>query len=535
MSVVLRETARTELARSMFRDIQNVYDYYYFGFGKVSEWADEENPETPIDNDSYMADFRRNMLFVKRVNTTDVCLLARRIDWVSGTTYDVYDNAYSSDNTAFSGANNLASANFYVMTTNLNVYKCLNNNNNSPSTVEPTSTGTTPFDLGDGYTWQFMFQVQAADETKFLDSEYIPVRKVTGDPAFDVNGELDAITIDTSGSDYTEVPSVTIVGDGTGATATATISGGSVDSVTITNSGSGYSFAIISFSGGQASPSDPVPTQATATATLGSLDTAPALQSAVEATAASTLGTVDRIVMTNTGQDYVTGDVTVNIRGDGTGATGSAIVNVLNGAITGVTITNRGTGYTFAEVTFDQLTGPGTNAVARAVVSPPHGHGGHAPRELFAKNLAVVSSVNGDEDPDFMLENDFRQIALIKNLVDPSEAMFTSASGQSCYIANVSSSDAALLSPDDVLTTDANGRFVVSYVDDNNNVFLVPLVPLISVSNVLITNDATEISINTLTTPEIDSGSGRIIYLENRTNIVRSEEQVETVKAIFNF
>jgi len=120
-------------------------------------------------------------------------------------------------------------------------------------------------------------------------------------------------------------------------------------------------------------------------------------------------------------------------------------------------------------------------------------------------------------------------------LVDPSEAMFTSASGQSCYIANVSSSDAALLSPDDVLTTDANGRFVVSYVDDNNNVFLVPLVPLISVSNVLITNDATEISINTLTTPEIDSGSGRIIYLENRTNIVRSEEQVETVKAIFNF
>lgn len=538
MSVILRQTARTELARSMFRDIQNAYDYYYFGFGKVDAWPDEESPETPVDSDGYMADFRKNLLFVKKVAATDVCLLARRIDWVSGTTYDAYDDDYSSSNSASSGATTLAQANFYVLTSDFNVYKCLDNNNGTASTIMPTGQSTTPFTNDgagqDGYTWQFMFQLSAADQTKFLDHEYMPVRKVSGNPEFDVNGQLDAIELDTVGANYTEAPTVTITGDGTGATATATISAGAVDAVTITNAGSGYSFAIITFTGGKATPSDPEPTQATATPSLQAPDTAPVAQTNVETTAANVLGTVDRVVVSNVGQDYTTGDVSVEIRGDGTGATATPVVNNINGAITSIEVTARGQGYTFAEVVISQINGVGTNCVARAIVGPPHGHGGHAPRELFAKNLAVVSSIVGDEDPDYMLNNDFRQIALLKNINGSDGSIYTTNTGQCSYIVTVDTADAALLSVDEVVTTDANGRFIVANID-GSTLYLVPVLPIITISSNLVKADGTTMGINSLTTPEIDPASGRIIYLENRTGIVRSTDQVETVKAIFNF
>ena len=52
------------------------------------------------------------------------------------------------------------------------------------------------------------------------------------------------------GSGYLVAPTVTITGDGAGATAIATIVNGRVDSITVTNRGSGYTRALVSLSGG---------------------------------------------------------------------------------------------------------------------------------------------------------------------------------------------------------------------------------------------------------------------------------------------
>ena len=86
-----------------------------------------------------------------------------------------------------------------------------------------------------------MYQIGAADRTKFLTTNFMPVRKVagSGNPAFDVNGELDAVTVTAGGSGYTSAPTVVIEGDGTGATATATLSGNAVNAITITSAGFG--------------------------------------------------------------------------------------------------------------------------------------------------------------------------------------------------------------------------------------------------------------------------------------------------------
>ena len=58
------------------------------------------------------------------------------------------------------------------------------------------------------------------------------------------------IQVANPGSGYTTIPTVTITGDGTGATATARVVNGRVESITVTNRGFDYSRALVTISGG---------------------------------------------------------------------------------------------------------------------------------------------------------------------------------------------------------------------------------------------------------------------------------------------
>ena len=528
MALVLRRLGRVELARTFHRDVRNRNDYFHFAVGRTEAWIDETSPEIPIDNDSYVSKFRRSMMFTQQIDSADVCLLAKRVNWATGTVYDEYDDNISSSNQSFTGASNLADALFFVVTDEFKVYKCISNNNNGQSTVKPTSTGTSVFELADNYNWKFMFQISASDQNKFLDADFIPVRKLTGNPTHDVTGEVDSITITAGGTGYTSVPTVVIQGDGDGlAAGTATISGGAVTGVTITASGSGYSFAFISFSGGGGSG-------AAGSVNLGDADALPALQSAVEGAAVS--GTLDRVIVTTAGQDYAENDVQVTVTGDGTGAEASAKVNAATGAITSVRVTNPGSGYSYAEIAIVNTSAPGTGATARAIVSPQGGHGSNAPRELFANNLGVTVSFADNDNRDLILGNDFRQIALIKNIKTPAGVVYTTNTATACHIINVAS--VASYAVDDIITTDDGGSFTVIQIDsDNKNIYLTSTIPLITTNSVLTntTQNISNLSINSITEPEVDNATGEVIYLDNRSPVIRSADQVEQIKALIRF
>ena len=528
MALVLRRLGRVELARTFHRDVRNRNDYFHFAVGRTEAWTDDSSPEIPIDNDSYVSKFRRSMMFTQQIDSADVCLLAKRVNWATGTVYDEYDDNISSSNQSFTGASNLADALFFVVTDEFKVYKCISNNNNGQSTVKPTSTGTSVFELADNYNWKFMFQISASDQNKFLDADFIPVRKLTGNPTHDVTGEVDSITITAGGTGYTSVPTVVIQGDGDGlAAGTATISGGAVTGVTITASGSGYSFAFISFSGGGGSG-------AAGSVNLGDADALPALQSAVEGAAVS--GTLDRVIVTTAGQDYAENDVQVTVTGDGTGAEASAKVNAATGAITSVRVTNPGSGYSYAEIAIVNTSAPGTGATARAIVSPQGGHGSNAPRELFANNLGVTVSFADNDNRDLILGNDFRQIALIKNIKTPAGVVYTTNTATACHIINVAS--VASYAVDDIITTDDGGSFTVIQIDSTNkNIYLTSTIPLITTNSVLTntTQNISSLSINSITEPEVDNATGEVIYLDNRSPVIRSADQVEQIKALIRF
>ncbi len=528
MALVLRRLGRVELARTFHRDIRNNNDYFHFAVGRTEAWLDDTSPELPIDNDSYVSGFRRSMMFTQRIDSADVCLLAKRTDWTTGTVYDEYDDNVSSSNQTYSGASNLADGNFFIMTDEFKVYKCISNNLNGPSTVKPTSTGTSVFELSDNYNWKFMFQISASDQNKFLDADYIPVRKLTGNPTHDVTGEVDSVTITAGGSGYTSAPTVVIQGDGDGlAAGTATIASGAVTGVTITASGSGYSFAFISFTGGGGS-------NATGTVNLGDADSLPALQSAVEGAAVN--GTLDRVIVTNAGQDYAASDVQVTVEGDGSGAEASAYVNSATGALTSIRVTNPGSGYSYANVVITNTSAPGTEATARGIISPQGGHGSNAPRELFAHNLGVTVSFSDNDNRDLILGNDFRQISLVKNIQTPAGVTYTTNTATACYIINVPS--VASYAVDDIITSDDGGSFTVIQIDSTNkNIYLTSTNPTIT-SNSTLTNTTQSISslsINSLTNPEVNNASGEVIYIDNRSPIVRSADQVEQIKALIRF
>jgi len=149
----------------------------------------------------------------------------------------------SSSYTTHSGASTLRGANFYVLTTEYNVYKCLDNNNNAISTIMPAKTALDPFILADGYMWKFMYHIPASLRKKFLTLQNIPVFNVLTS-GFYSNGGIDYVSVTDGGSGYTSSGSeeLYVVGDGTGAVLSMHASAVSkeISSIDIANKGIRY-------------------------------------------------------------------------------------------------------------------------------------------------------------------------------------------------------------------------------------------------------------------------------------------------------
>lgn len=248
----------------------------YLGIGRPQAWSNDNSPDTPVDTVSEEYYYWDDMLAVKRVQSSDVSHAVPRRNWTSGKYYDIYRHDY---NGTTAGVNidtgggttpaSLYAANFFVVTDEYNVYKCLDNRGSAntvvASTTKPTGTSTSPITTADGYVWKYMYTISPADVIKFVSTDFIPVKTLGSNPGstdayYDqwlvedaaVDGSINNILVTAGGTGYTSAPTVTITGDGTGATATATIDigSGAVTAITITNVGSGYTYATVGISGG---------------------------------------------------------------------------------------------------------------------------------------------------------------------------------------------------------------------------------------------------------------------------------------------
>lgn len=260
-------TSNTQAQLLSGSKVYEVLQYYYspaagnptslYAFiGRVTPWDDENNPPVPQQDQVSIKQVFKDIITTKLITSSDISPVIPRIDWTSGTTYDYYtdtENMLAVDSEA-----NIIKQ-FYVRNKFDQIFKCLWNNNDSPSTVEPqflpgTFDNTFLVKTADGYKWKFMYSLDAGLKQKFFDDNWMPVplnQQVPNPVAnFSGAGSIDVINVTTIGEGYTPGGAIiTITGDGQFANATPVInSAGYLYDVAMANTGSNYTFAEVNIS-----------------------------------------------------------------------------------------------------------------------------------------------------------------------------------------------------------------------------------------------------------------------------------------------
>lgn len=225
----------------------------YCFLAQVLPWADDNNPDVPEQSQRYLKNVYKSMFVAKKISSNNITPVAQRFDWTSGEIYDYYRDDIDMFEKDSSG---LLVKMFYVKNRYDQVFKCLDNNNGAESTDEPffqpgTYNTNNVFASGvDGYKWKYIYTIDVGNKVKFMDSTWIPVPVGSKTPNATTTagtGSIDAVILTNGGTKYEPSnTTITITGDGTGATANISISSGVITDINIFNPGSNYTYANVS-------------------------------------------------------------------------------------------------------------------------------------------------------------------------------------------------------------------------------------------------------------------------------------------------
>lgn len=205
----------------------------YMFLAKPNSWGEIDLPSDPVDNLQEHSKTWDEMISLKRILSSRISSVVRRIDWTAQSVYSEYDHEDGE----------LLSKDFYVLNREFNVYKCIDNFGGSRSTVEPTGRSLNIFSTSDGYKWKYLYNITTADRLKFLTANWMPVNKNEEVAAVAKDGAIENIKIYNGGLNYSVRAQVVVEGDGQGAIIPARQSLGVIYDFTYTNNGTGYRFA----------------------------------------------------------------------------------------------------------------------------------------------------------------------------------------------------------------------------------------------------------------------------------------------------
>jgi len=496
MAAIITEKFRLNNAKQFIEDITQSSSVAYSFIGRGHAWTDDSTPPTPVDSPNDEYDAYRSMVALKKISTSDISHAIVRRDWTSGTTYDEYRHNYSSSNTASSGATNLYSSLFYVVTDDYNVYKCLSNGTAdgtaaNASTVKPDHTTVATPTESDQYQWKYMYSISASDVIKFVTNDFLPIKTMgaklavhggVSNAAGDNDGRLgDAATDDGSAQWDVENGAVD----------------GSLDKVRVIAAGSGY-------------------TASTTTANIV-------------------------------------------IRGDGTSGVATVVTNG-SGGVSSCSITTAGSGYTTAYLANEDIPGfdnasqraDGTNVSANIefIIAPKNGHGADPITELGANYVILNSRLEYAEGSgDFPTDNDFRQIGVVVNPTDAGGNTLCTATTRTAYkkmtfvsggfaaptvdtIIRNASTEEETSAAGVVVSVDSTNR-IISYLPYPNEAGgIIAFTNGNTIYSAVSTNHGTLAASSAITAEEVQRHSGDIIYLENRSAVSRASDQIEDIKLI---
>ena len=506
----------------------------YLFIGKVTPWADDTAPDTPTDSVSNTVyNHWRDMIAAKKIGSTDVSHVVPRYNWTSGSNYFAYNHAN----------NALFDQQFYVMTDDYNVYKCLaNNNSGGTSTTKPSGTGASIVTTADSYKWKFMYQVSASRALKFVTPSYIPTQRVrkannaiaeTTDSSFQYDVEIAA---NTSGNGAVEIVHVSTAG-----------SGYTFETGTVQTAGSN-STTSVKILGNTLSADDQIVdndiyfTDGALAGKGGTITDYAHSTKVVTYTPATASTPADGVAYAIGPKVTITGDGHgANVRTSNTG--GSA------GVINDVIVVAGGNNYGNAVATIS--TNTGSSGVLTPIIGPRGGHGDDAIEELGGFFVMVNSRLEYGESGNFTTNNDFRKIGLLTQPLYSNGDVATASTIDQCVTATVQSWNSTAFQEDETVTGATSGATgkVVDFKNNNTTLRLVDVTTGSVVTagydgiagsfqtNESITGATSSASANTngVVGGDLQRFSGDVIYIENRSPVTRADDQIEDVKLIIEF
>ena len=129
MAAIITDQIRILNARNFLDGITTSGSSYYSFIGLPnatdiqSDW--DNSPPAPVDNFDSENEIWETVIGLKKITSSDVKLVVPKVEWKSGNTFDMYRHDYSATKTASSGATKLYDADFYVVNSSYQVYKCI--------------------------------------------------------------------------------------------------------------------------------------------------------------------------------------------------------------------------------------------------------------------------------------------------------------------------------------------------------------------------------------------------------------------------
>jgi hypothetical protein len=513
-------------AANVIDNIVSTTSNLYIFTGKCTAWSTTNDPPTPTDSTAQANDDWTDMIALKRLTSDDIRYVIPTNQWESGTTYAPYDDKSNVYEPSFVLADR----------ENYRVYKCIDNNNNSASTVKPTGTLTTIFETADGYYWKYMYTISSDDIVNFLTANWMPVQTLSSDDSGEHGNQWNV-----QQASLTE----------------------GIEHISLLNGGSGYT-KIITSTSLSASPSSTMTLNSSVTTDNyfrgasvymhkndGTQHQVRFIKSYVANTSVATLSSNWNPAIDYTdGWSYVVSP-SVLLNGDGSGAVIQPSLSA--GVITDFTIYENGTGY---HVASPSITGAGgSGATASVKISPNSGHGSNAVRESYCNHIMIRGQIDYDESG-FPQVNDYRKIGLAKNISSYGTTTIAGASETffTAYSTISTTSESAQFLEDEMFAqtlvsettglqakgiviehnTSATNHYLRFYQNETTGFTAFstttgdPTYGVISDSNKTAT-------IGSFTAPTVEKYLGDILYIEQRTAVERDGVQNEVYKIVIEF
>ena len=384
---------------------------YYLFVGNHTD--DLSNTDLDLAENTTYHSVYNNMIMGKRFSSSDVVELVRNIPYTSNTIYAMYDHTDKL----------LYDKQFFVVVDEgsyKHIYKCLDNNRNNYSTVQPdfshiSGANTEIYRTSDGYVWKYMYSYSSAQALKFETSEYSPVVPNTTVTQSATPGRIDVIQVETTGRKYDTY----IVG--TLSNFDLAIGGNSqiyqISNTTAKNSNGFYTDCLMYISAGTGAGGykSVIDYYSNTTGKYVVLDS----EFTIKPTNASEYQIYPAVKIKG-GQD-----VTIN-------AVARALVNALaSNGVYRVEMLNSGAGYTYyaeASVLANAAVGVQAESSLKVILSPINGHGSDPGRELYSNAVQFSLKLSNTESNTILTSGQFSQIGILK---DPT------FSGVSVQFANV--------------------------------------------------------------------------------------------------